>query len=374
MPDSSHPRVLILSASFGEGHHSAAKNLAAALQGKAKVKIADPCLDADPGFSNKLSKGYQLVINHTPNLWAALYYSADLIDLNKPSKILTRKPEYATHRQIEEFQPDLIICTYFLYPYYIKRIFKKLPPVPVFTVVTDSIKINKSWTSAPTDCFIVTDPFTKEVVNRRSKISRENIIDLGFPVSPVFSRLQPLPVKAPIRPFKVLYFPTGQKSQLQRNIRAILNGNPSIQITLVLGKHLRKLYAKAKEIQSEFPQQIHLKGWTKKVPELMSSHHLVVGKAGGATSHECISASTPMLVHYLLPGQEQGNLQLLEKIQGGVLADTPSALSQQIEKLLENDGALWREMKQSLLDFRKPHAATECADLILKTIHENRSL
>lgn len=81
-----------------------------------------------------------------------------------------------------------------------------------------------------------------------------------------------------------------------------------------------------------------------------------------------------MLVHYLLPGQEQGNLQLLEKIQGGILADSPSALSQQIETLLENDGALWRTMKQNLLNFRKPHAATQCSELILKTIHENRSL
>jgi len=237
VPNANLPKILIVSASFGEGHNSAAKNIHSALKGKAIVRRADPCLEANPAMNRRLGIAYQAVINHTPNFWAALYYSTDMIDLNRPSKILTRKPEEAMHQHIKEFQPDAIVSTYPLYPYYIKRSFRKLPKVPLFTVVTDSIKINKSWTSAPTDYFLVTDSYTKSLMRKRINIPESRIVDLGFPVSPRFTKLESFSVDDKCSPFKVLYFPTGQKPQIRRNIRAILESHPDLRLTVVLGKN-----------------------------------------------------------------------------------------------------------------------------------------
>ena len=367
--DSSLHRILILTASFGEGHNAAARNLVEAFQGKAEVLLADPCMEAKPKFNKRLSQAYQGVITHTPTFWAALYYGTDLINLNKPSKLLTRKPEETTHAHIRDFKPDAIISTYPLYPYYVERSFRKLPRVPVFTVITDSIKINKTWTAAPTDYFLVTDDFTKEILTSRNKIPADKIEPTGFPVNPVFATQDSLTETDSCKPFKILYFATGQKPQIRRNMRALLQDeNANIELTVVLAKNVRKLYSRAQEVKTEFPTRVKIKGWTRKVPELMASHHLVVGKAGGATSHEALSAGVPMLIHYLLPGQEEGNLQLLQKIGGGALAISPSALKEKVAELLEDDAKLWRQMKQNLLQHRKPEGAKNCADFVLRQL------
>lgn len=369
MPQLDKPKVLILTASFGEGHNTAAKNIARALEGKAEIRLADPCLEAQPDFNRKLRTGYQLVITHTPNFWAGLYYATDYINLNKPSKLLTRKPEETTHRHIEEFKPDAIVSVYPLYPYYVRRSFEKLPEVPVFTMITDSFMISRGWTAAPTDHFFTTDKFSKQIIEKKTKLSAKNVHITGFPVGEAFSTLSKLPASTSVQPFRILYFATGQKPQLRRNLRAMLiDENASTQITVVLGKNFKKLYPLALEIQQEFPDRVHIKGWTKKVPQLMTTHHLIVGKAGGATSHEAIAATTPMLIHYLLPGQEQGNLKLLQEIGGGDLADSQNLLKEKIIQLLADDAKKWRHMKQNLIEYNQLNGANNCASIILNTI------
>ncbi len=366
MPAPSLPKVLIVSACFGDGHNTAARNIATALKGMAEVMVADPCMEAKPKLNRQLSRGYQLIINHTPTLWAGLYYSSDMVNFSSPSRMLPRKPELRMQQLMRDFQPDAIVSTYPLYPYFIERAFDKLPRVPVFTVITDSLKINKTWTGAPSDHFLVTDTFTKEVLETTKGIPSDKIVSCGFAVDPTFTTLPKLSAETPIEPFKILYFPTGQTPKLRRNLRALLAlQEVNIEITVVLGRNFRKLYKQAREIQKEFPHQVTIKGWTKLVPELICQHHLVIGKAGGATSHECLSATTPMLVHYLLPGQEQGNLELLQKIGGGDLTNTPEKLATKVKQLIDNDGKQWREMKKALQRHSKPNGAQLCADYIL---------
>jgi processive 1,2-diacylglycerol beta-glucosyltransferase len=49
-----------------------------------------------------------------------------------------------------------------------------------------------------------------------------------------------------------------------------------------------------------------------------------------------------------VPGQEEGNLRLLETIGGGGLAATPEAMGSRIRDLLAGGAAGWREMKHAL--------------------------
>jgi processive 1,2-diacylglycerol beta-glucosyltransferase len=54
------------------------------------------------------------------------------------------------------------------------------------------------------------------------------------------------------------------------------------------------------------------------------SHHVVISKAGGATTREAIAARCPMLVSQIVPGQEEGNYELLRRHGVGALAETPA--------------------------------------------------
>ena len=202
----------------------------------------------------------------------------------------------------------------------------------------------------------------------RGGLPAGKIVDTGFPVHPVFSELTPIAASDPCTPFRILYFPTAQLSFLRRHARALLDASPQVRLTIILGRNVRPLYSRAREIKDAYPGRVRLVGWTRRVPELLNSHHLVIGKAGGATVHEAIAACCPMLIHHLVPGQEEGNLRLLEIIGGGHLAETPQALASGLTALLADHGARWRTMKNSLANHGRNSGAITAAEFILRQL------
>ncbi len=360
--------ILILTAGFGEGHNSAARNLESAFEGKNNPLYLDPCAAGSPRLNDFLRKFYRYITTHHPRLWYSIYQSTENHDFSKERLPFMRPPERRLDLAIRHHQPRAIISTYPLYPYFVDRSFQKgAPRCPVFTVVTDSININAAWRNAPTDYFLVTDETTKESLIDQ-KIPAEKIIITGFPVNPKFAQLPVLQPDCSTEKFKILYFTTAKKPQVRRILKALLERHPHTQVTVVLGKNVRKLYSRAREAKEQFPGRVKIIGWTKRVPELMSEHHLVVGKAGGATVHEALAAACPMLIHHLVPGQEEGNLELLKLLGGGDLADTSDKLRELIHQLLENDAALWRKMKSELYARRHPQAATDIVELVNQSV------
>jgi processive 1,2-diacylglycerol beta-glucosyltransferase len=362
-----NPRILILTAGFGDGHNSAAKHLAEALDSHVDVCVADPCDLGSPRTNRFLSGAYREITTYTPRVWKWIYDSTDRQDFTKPLPFL-KKTEDALGKLLKAFRPDLVVSTYPFYPYPLDRHFETLPRVPIITVVTDSMKVNAAWTRSPSDHFLVTDPHTASSLEQNG-VSGEKIIVTGFPVSSRFEALPPVDQSASIDPFRVLFFPTARSPHVKSIMRSVLEspGLPT-EITVVLGRNVRRLYRRAQELKQEFPGRVKLKGWTKQVPELLSSHHLVIGKAGGATVHESIAAQCPMLVHHIVPGQEEGNIDLLEKLGIGSLATEANEIKSAIAGLLADDAALWRAQKERLAIHARPAASQDAAEFILSLL------
>ena len=339
------PRILIVTAPFGEGHNSAARNLALALRDHgAEVRIEDPCLLGAPLTTRVLGWGYRFVTNHLPRVWARIYRSADHTDFSRPGLPGMRKPEHRLGALVDGWQPDLVVSTYPIYPYFLKRHRDAGGrEVPVATVVTDSIEINAAWTKAPTDCWLVTDGHTRDGMIR-SGLAADRVVDTGFPVHPVFARRVP-PADGP-RPdvFRVLYFATARRGDVPVLPAAMLAAGEEVRVTVVMGRNVRRHLRGALELRAAHPGRVRLIGWTRRVPELLASHHCVVGKAGGATVHESIAAGRPMLIHHLVPGQEEGNLKLLESLGAGCLAGTPESLTAALRAMLAGGRSGWRSM------------------------------
>lgn len=363
------PRILIVTAAFGEGHNSAARNLALALDAEGAVcQIADPILIGAPMTTAIVSRAYRLVTNRLPWVWCQIYKSTDRCDFSKRQLPLLRFPEKAMGRLIDQFKPDAIVSTYPLYPYFLKRIRQGLGrSLPMITVVTDSIEINASWLRSPSDHWLVTDSKTRMCMD--PPVSIDKITATGFPVHPRFATLKTLGQHDACSPFRVLYFATAKKSLLGPHGKALLDASTDIRLTIVMGREVRKLYSRAKALKVAYPGRVRLIGWTRRVPQLLARHHLVVGKAGGATVHEAIAARCPMLIHHLVPGQEEGNLQLLESIGGGALADTPRLLKGKITSLLANDAGGWREMKRGLAKHDRNDGAQVAARFVMDRIN-----
>lgn len=365
---SARPRILILTAAFGDGHNSAARNLAMAMEAAgAETRVADPCLLGAPRLTRFLAQAYRLVTTHLPRVWLWIYRSAEHCDFGGDTPLYLRGPEHATRAAVEKFRPQVVVSTYPLYPYFLAKMAKGTQGFPpVFVMITDSIEINASWLGAPAQGWLVTDSQTRDVLIAKG-LPAERIHETGFAVHPDFANLQTVAANDPCDAFRILYFPTSDIGGMRSRARAMLDASLKVRLTMVMGRNVRHLLAVARELKAAYPGRVKLVGWTRRVPQLLGRHHMVVGKAGGATVHEAIAACCPMLIHHLVPGQEEGNLRLLEMIGGGALASTPEDLKHRVTALLAHDAAAWREMKNALAAHGKNSGAIAAAKLILES-------
>ncbi len=361
------PRILIVTAGYGEGHNSAARGVQAALEGRAETRLADLCAEAMPATFKLTRAGYLWVISSMPGLWKLMYDATDRRNMaEKPIKGLGPVKQML-EQVVNEWRPDAVVCTYMVYPYMLDAIeLRTGRHIPYMTVVTDSIVINKSWLCSRSPLWAVTDPWTKEVMAGKG-IDAEKISVTGFPVNPALCRLaKENPIEwAPGEPFRVLYFAQRSATHARAELNAILEAAPEVCVTCILGRKFRKIYPHIADLRSKYGSRLTVRGWTQQVPAYLAKHHVVVSKAGGATVHETLAAARPMLVNFLLPGQEEGNTRLLEYLGGGRCALTPDELRDALKAMMAEGGAAWRSMHECLLRADMTGGGGKIADLVL---------
>ncbi len=360
-------KILIFTASFGEGHNTAAFSLKAALEQVAPGEVDARVLDIFHiayGRRNELAKkAYLATINHTPRVWSKVY---DLLDRTKmlewslPTMAAARK---TLRDLLEREKPDAVVSTYPVYNFLLGQIFDGTPPFTQITIVTDSITVNSVWHRAPSGTFIVPNEETAEVM-RAAKVPAEKIRVLGFPVTPRFAandHLRLVPSDAAGR--RVLYMINFAKDSAPALVCALLNIR-EIELTVTVGKD-EELRARVEEVVRKSGRTVEIHGWTQKMPELVMRSHLLISKAGGATVQEAIAARTPMIISQVVPGQEEGNARLIVNRKCGVVAETHDAIVGAVESAFADGGKVWREWHENISQLSRPAAALDIARFVL---------
>ena len=143
----------------------------------------------------------------------------------------------------------------------------------------------------------------------------------------------------------------------------MLDANPALHVTCILGRRFRRIYPRIRDLRARYGRRLTVRGWTRRVPSYLAASHVVVGKAGGA--------ARPMLVNFLLPGQEEGNTRLLEKLGGGGHVPDVRALASALQEMMADGGAQWRRMHENLLRAGMTGGSGRIADLALKLAEEH---
>ncbi len=364
------PVVLILTSSFGEGHNSAAKGMAAALDRSCRTVIEDTCALGQPVLNAFCKWGYKLVITKFPLLWKWMFSIADKTDMSKDPLLFVSSSKKALAYELEKLCPDLILSPYPLYPYLLDDIFRKTGKrIPYYIVVTDSLVINRSWLCSQPDGWFVTDEETKRRMAARG-VEADKITVTGFPVSPVLESYPHMPLDGwkPGDAPNVLYFANRDSRHTERDLNAIMAALPNVALTIVLGRNVRTLFRTVERLKRSHLDKVKIIGWTRRVPELLSKAHLVIGKAGGATVHEVLAAQCPMLVNHVVYGQEEGNVELLEFLGAGRLVRTPEAMTSTLREIFADHDPLWPRMKENAIKAKMSGGAAKIADLVLHTL------
>jgi processive 1,2-diacylglycerol beta-glucosyltransferase len=360
-------RILILTASMGEGHNTAARNIQQALQAEAgsdvEVLVVDPYTRTNPVVNRCIQRGYAAAINNYPRLWKMVFAMLSQPKVIEGMAPLLLQLTNAVHSLVREFQPDLIASTYPVFGYIMQRIRRVDPTVamPFYMVITDSTMINQTWYRYPCDGAIVADEPTAEVL-RNDGVAENQIHVLGFPVGLQFDEFIPSPPPHDGN-WRLLFFPGGP---LQRAFETLnhLSTIEKASVTVITG---RRQDAHAALSRAGLPKRGHLIGWTDKMPDLMGSHHIFIGKAGGATVQEAIAAQIPFVVNHIVPGQEEGNIALIQQTAIGALAsNSPADILHIVIGAMANEAALWRTWRKNLVQIQKPSASRAIASFLLE--------
>jgi processive 1,2-diacylglycerol beta-glucosyltransferase len=372
-PDPADPGrrpVLVLTASYGEGHNAAARAVAAALDeaaGPGTARVVDLMALATPRLNSVIRSVYFTAINRTPRLWGRLYH---WLDRNEPvPRRLSLLP--ATLRRLEAIlaaeRPAAVCSTYPAYSLMLDHLARQGRfSAPHFTVVTDSISINSLWWRAPSTGWFLPNEESADVL-RQAGVDPARLHVHGFPVPSFFGEhaaaLTPPDLAAGAAP-RVLYIVHSGTRHAETTARLLL-AEPGWEVTCTVGRNDR-LRRELTTLAAGRSRPAEILGWTDRIPELLMTHHALVSKAGGATTQEAIAALCPMIVNQVVPGQEEGNYELLRRRGAGALALTPDEVISSLRRAFAWRGAVWSQWRRALQPLARPAAARDIAAHVLE--------
>jgi processive 1,2-diacylglycerol beta-glucosyltransferase len=354
-------RVLILTAGFGEGHNAAARALATACdaaRGPGTAHVADIFALAAPRLNRVVRRGYLGLINRLPHVWSASYWWLDHSTLFPHYLRSMRRERRVLSEVIARESPSAICCTFPAYAFMLDELARAgRLKVPFFNIVTDSISINSLWWRAGAAGWFLPNE-DSAVVLQQAGIDPARLHVAGFPVPPFFAEqadtLVPPDLANGATP-RVLYIKNSKTRDAADTARRLLT-DTRWEITCTVGRD-EVLRSELEHLGTFRTADFRILGWTEEIPRLLMTHHVVVSKAGGATTQEAIAARCPMIVNQIVPGQEEGNYELLRRHGIGALAQTPEAVLRELQRAFDHGGRVWRQWRAAVGPLARPRAA-----------------
>lgn len=363
MSTSPRRKCLICSVGYGQGHHAAAAALAEAFESRGwKCRVCDPCAMARPRVFALTQAFYRFCVRRAPWIWGVTYAQTNTAHWRKAVNMpLLGSVKEQLLQLLHQESPDVVLCTYPLYAYMLDALHEAgLFHGRYAVVVTDAREISRPWLQAAAPLLVVPDRGSAQQVCSQFGLSAEKVLPLGFPVRRAFqSHALKLPAPENLR---VVFGAYRSTREVVRSVRALAAAYPAAHITLLAGARSSRFSAL---LSGEMAAgQVDVVPSTERMADLFAESHLYIGKAGAATLFECYAARLPVLVNFALPGQEQGNLELLLQDGAGCYVETPSELVQAVQALLAEDAAAWQRIRAAMAAADYDGAAARIVDSI----------
>lgn len=341
------PKFLICSVGYGQGHHAAAAALAEEIEARGgAVRVCDPCALARPHVFALTQAYYRFCVRRAPWLWGVTYSQTDTANWRKAVNMpLLGAVKRRMSELLRQEAPDVVFCTYPLYAYMLDALRKEGHFHGRYAVVvTDAREISRPWLQSDAPLVVVPDAESGRRVSAQFGLSAEKVLPLGFPVRRAF--LPQEQGRPSAQNLRVVFGAYRATREVVRAVRALLAAYPAARITLLAGPRVARFAAL---LASETADgQVEVLATTERMAALFAESHLYIGKTGAATMFECYASRLPMIVNFALPGQEQGNLELLLGDGAGRMAETPAELVQAVQTLLADGAVVWQRMRAAM--------------------------
>ncbi|HEX5689489.1 MAG TPA: glycosyltransferase [Roseiflexaceae bacterium] len=369
-------RILILHASVGTGHKSAAQALAEAFSRNPErvVQVEDTLSYGNPLFREAYVRSYLELSDKAPLLWKLFYETADTDDLelaltsNRVRGLAERPLVSKLDKLVRGFAPSALVCTHPL-PIEVLQHLKlngKLR-APIYCVVTDYVAHSIWMNSAIDRYFLASEPTRQELLARGVPASVMHVS--GIPIKPEIAEPKPaaemrarhnLPADAPV----ITLFGGGLDPRRVRMMVARLLDIPADGMLLVVaGRSATLEHALAG--MGDGPR-MHLQkfGFIPYVDDLVAASDLVITKSGGLIVSEVLARGTPMIIVDPIPGQEEWNADFVAGMGAGIQLRMPETVPHAVLDMLAQPERL-ALMRTQALRVGRPRAAQDIVDIVL---------
>ncbi len=326
--------ILLLTSRTGGGHVSLAEALRDRLERDYTLEIVDP----QPRFFHL---HYRLVSRYALWLWSAEFRLSDT-----PQKALfahrlfTRLVERELTRVIERVQPAMIITTYPFLTYEVAQVLERSNArIPFVMLFSDPNGVHASWLTERRATVVLAT--TRETYEQAlaAGFAIERLFMVGWPVRRQFSlaasenrRIEMLE-RLGLDPERFTVFLQGGgegAAQFGSTVERVLALSQDLQVILATGTN-QALLARFKTARN-----LYALPFTKEIAPYMAAADVIMGKAGPNILFESVALGKPFIATAYIPGQEQANLEFIQRHQLGRVALDAEQQSALLLKLLAN--------------------------------------
>lgn len=341
------PNILVIHASFGQGHKQAALAISSHLKA--------PChdlLDFTPSFMKKIqASAYLYVTKNFPFIWKLFFNISQrklIVDILKFLNLVTYFPFV---NYLKKNKPDIIITTHFFPPQLISLV-KKRMRIMLISVVTD-IKPHRLWAENSVDKFFVATNQTKKWlvdlgINKEKIIPGYVSIRSGFLKKENQSNLyQKFNLDQNKQSLLFVSSASGNFQFLENTLKNLCN---KFNLLIIYGKN-NKLKKRLDQLQKE---NIKYFSFYQKMWELIAISAVIITKPGGLTVFEGGYKKKLFVFTHFIPGQEEDNMNFLKDKGVAKIAHNAKNLIESIAYLAEKEKNLKKNYPLEFKDIRKP--------------------
>ncbi|WP_426980447.1 diglucosyl diacylglycerol synthase [Bacillus pseudomycoides] len=367
-----NPKVLILTAHYGNGHVQVAKTLAQTFRQKGieDVIVCDLFGESHPVITDITKYLYLKSYTIGKELYRLFYYGVEKIYDKKIASWYANFGRKRLKALLHAEKPDIVINTF---PIIAVPELKKQTgfSIPVYNVLTDFC-LHKIWIHREVDRYFVATDHVKKVMVEIG-VPSEQIVETGIPIRKSF--------EGAINP-EILY----SKYQLSREKKILLIvagahgvlGNvkelcqsfmtvPNLQIAVVCGKN-EALKQELLGLKEQKPEALTVFGYVENIDELFRITSCMITKPGGITLSEAAALQVPVILYKPVPGQENENAMYFEKKGAALVIREDEDIFAKTKALLEDDMKLL-QMKEAMKGIYRPEPACHIVDTILEENH-----
>ena len=373
-------KVLVFSATFGNGHLRAAE---AVIEGILIKHPSAKIIHLDFGdFLNQrintiIKNIYSEIINYIPKLWGKFYYkTAKVQPRSKRQHFLNQLGRSEFLKYIQEFKPDFIVCTYPTVSSILAQLrLEQLLQVPVVTVITD-YTVHSHWVHQGVDGYVVACTEVKDSLESWGIIA-QRIHVTGIPVSPKFEGeieqghiITKLGLKSDLPTFLVMGGSYGVLKSAKRICKKLADSLVPVQAIVVCGKN-KKLFLSLEEVIAQGRNPMIRFEFVDNVEELMSVSDLIITKAGGLTVSEALTKHLPLVIYKPIPGQEEENAHFVQRTGAGCVAGNEEELEQLLNRFLRHPEDI-EKMRRKAAVALPGHSTERAVEEILQLVSHLR--